>query len=1000
MKKHYLLLLAASLLQLSARAQMLKPTWEITTEAHQDVSGMKINAPVSITDDGSIYQTGTFDQEITIGETTLEPVATSAFLAKYTTSGTPVWAIALEGAATITAIDVEDSYVAIAGVFAEEVTFGSTDGNTQTVNGYAECTEQISGFIATYDADGKLLAVKAVVPEMNADLLETFMYFPEPSLGDIYFRPDNLKLNNGRIYLSAAYAADNTIGDVTLNGKVINVWDFMYMDIASMAIISLDAATLDNCKLEANIATSENMAYDQMQPETMNFDVDEKGNVRFAFIGYGNLAVETSDNIYPFSFSYDYEGNNEHGMVVGTLPPPADPIIWESQIAATDDTTNLKKIVPTALDSKYNSYVTGTFDQELTFAGTTITPNVAVNSFLAKYGSNGTEEWIVALQGAATITTIDTDDSYVAIAGVFAEEVTFGSTDGNTQTVNGYAECTEQISGFIATYDADGKLLAVKAVVPEMNADLLETFMYFPEPSLGDIYFRPDNLKLNNGRIYLSAAYAADNTIGDVTLNGKVINVWDFMYMDIASMALISLDAATLDNCMLEANIATSENMSYNQMQPEAMNFTIDGQDIYLSFIGFGNLTLTTASGSQDFSFEYDDITGINEHGAVIANLSTGANKVYHATATDNLASFYSIYDMAVCDTLLMIAGTYNNTLPFNNELTPTGLSDIFAAAIDIENLSVVKTYSSNYDEGDDCREKLSGLLCPYYPDEDLLAYSGYIENINTHQINSGLYIICEGGICAVMDNEKALSTSLRDNTALMVTGKDGNYDVSNKYIVVKENEPSFNVYHATATDNLANFYDISSFECQEDGMALICGTYSNTLPLDNSCEAKGASDMFVATLEGNIVQDPVFTSNYDEGEKNAEVCTGITSDFKNIMAATGYVENTGDRTIVLPLNLVIEYEDKIESATVALETNTLVTSITAPDVDQDNYEYAATTVKNGSYILSYGNVLTEINETRQDINSASKVLINLQGIEVPQYYRGIVIRGGKAYLQ
>ena len=70
--------------------------------------------------------------------TVLDPIANSAYLAKYDAEGNVAWAVGLRGAATITAITTdEQNNVYVAGTLADAVEVGSTDGKTQTINGKA-----------------------------------------------------------------------------------------------------------------------------------------------------------------------------------------------------------------------------------------------------------------------------------------------------------------------------------------------------------------------------------------------------------------------------------------------------------------------------------------------------------------------------------------------------------------------------------------------------------------------------------------------------------------------------------------------------------------------------------------------------------------------------------------------------------------------------------------------------------------------------------------------
>ena len=131
--KKTLLIASLGLLSLSLQTQA-EELQEFTAKITGVTSAedLYLQAPVCVDNAGSTYTTGQFTEVITIGSTTLDPVANSAYLAKYNADGTAAWAIGLSGAATITSVTTDESNnVYIAGTFADVVKVGSTDGKTQ-----------------------------------------------------------------------------------------------------------------------------------------------------------------------------------------------------------------------------------------------------------------------------------------------------------------------------------------------------------------------------------------------------------------------------------------------------------------------------------------------------------------------------------------------------------------------------------------------------------------------------------------------------------------------------------------------------------------------------------------------------------------------------------------------------------------------------------------------------------------------------------------------------
>ena len=90
---------------------------------------LNLQAPTAVDNAGNTYATGAFTQPIVIGSVVLDPIANSAYLAKYNAEGNVAWAVGLRGAATITAITTdEQNNVYVAGTLADAVEVGSTDG--------------------------------------------------------------------------------------------------------------------------------------------------------------------------------------------------------------------------------------------------------------------------------------------------------------------------------------------------------------------------------------------------------------------------------------------------------------------------------------------------------------------------------------------------------------------------------------------------------------------------------------------------------------------------------------------------------------------------------------------------------------------------------------------------------------------------------------------------------------------------------------------------------
>jgi hypothetical protein len=82
-----------------------------------------------------------------------------------------------------------------------------------------------------------------------------------------------------------------------------------------------------------------------------------------------------------------------------------------------------------------STYITGTINQQVTFAGVNCGPNGGTNIFVAKYNSNAQESWIRCFGGTGEIgvkdiavDTVSVGVDHVYITGYLAQSVSFDTT--------------------------------------------------------------------------------------------------------------------------------------------------------------------------------------------------------------------------------------------------------------------------------------------------------------------------------------------------------------------------------------------------------------------------------------------------------------------------------------------------------------------------------------------------------------------------------------------
>ena len=379
-------------------------------------------------------------------------------------------------------------------------------------------------------------------------------------------------------------------------------------------------------------------------------------------------------------------------VFVAALASSAQSVIpngWHATFEPVSDANELNGI-KTAASADGSVYVSSTYNKAFTFGGKEVAdPEGLTSACIVKYNEKGQEQWAVALEGSAVVYALDTDaDGTLYAAGSFIDVVKYTGTDGTTGELAGGADAH---SAFVAKISKDGKVESVKTIAPVINAAILESFMYFPEPNY--VYVTPNNIQIDGEKVYVSATYTAD--VEELGWKAAYLNVFDFMYMENKSAGIFSLDKANLANPTSVATVQNTENISYNQYYPEALDFTAENGTVYVGFFGFGNLTLATPAGNKDFTFGIStDESGNKEHAFVLATIGSDVNaKVFNTEMHAKDAKPYKVY-MDKSGDNLFIGGTFFGQLPFDAQKNSGELaSDIFTASVKAADFSTNWTF-------------------------------------------------------------------------------------------------------------------------------------------------------------------------------------------------------------------------------------------------------------------------------------------------------------------
>ena len=347
---------------------------------------LNLQAPTAVDNAGNTYATGAFTQPIVIGSTVLDPIANSAYLAKYDAEGNVAWAVGLRGAATITAITTdEQNNVYVAGTLADAVEVGSTDGKTQTINGKAgEVENQVSSFIAAYSAEGAVKATKVIWTETDATVAEAI---PNGSYeGSPNIQINHLAVAGNKLYASALYTGDLTMDDMKWEGSYLDLFGY-YMDYVSGGIFSVDKTTLSQTTSIANIVTTG--LFTMGTSAVKSISLTTGGNdIYMCFSASGNVTYNKADQT-----SEDFvfpESEEASGYVVSSIK--------EGRINSKTFTTTITKSTAfgSVNDMKIegeNLYIAGCFQEALAFDNT-LTAKDACDLYTVALNKNNFElQW-------------------------------------------------------------------------------------------------------------------------------------------------------------------------------------------------------------------------------------------------------------------------------------------------------------------------------------------------------------------------------------------------------------------------------------------------------------------------------------------------------------------------------------------------------------------------------------------------------------------------------
>ena len=422
-------------------------------------------------------------------------------------------------------------------------------------------------------------------------------------------------------------------------------------------------------------------------------------------------------------------------------------------------------------------------------------------AYLAKYSADGKELWAVGLVGNSLIHEITTDaDGNVYLLGTLAEKVKFESVDGNTKTVEGMKIegnfTPNRRAAFVAKYDQDGNLKAVRTIEAATNYNIVTPETYFD--NLAQV--QPTALAVSNGKVYVGLRHDGDVKIDNVDWKGRYNFAFSYMHVDNHSVGIMSMNADDLMGATSVADFGAKEVLTndgtFNAMD---VSYTVANGTVYAAFVGYGTLELNTAKGKKEFATQIGE--GAIPRVYVLASISE-SNVVTKAfmTKTDTEGANYRVGPMALEGDKLFVSGVSAGSNPFNNDLQTVGASTLFVASLNPADLALNRVAGDAYDEGD-AEHYAQGIFDMLVNNGEVLL-AGYAEKTDQHSLTAQLnYWITADGTVKPAASDSIVSVAKNKDVVAVITNANNQTTVS---VYDKKNVTGINQVVASKADRVA----------------------------------------------------------------------------------------------------------------------------------------------------------------------------------------------------
>ena len=360
------MMLALATVAANAKDVLDAPTWTDNLTTTAEAKDLTRAAAMAVDNEGNSIVTGSFTKDLEFAASYLEPVANSAFIAKYDKAGAKKWAAGLAGAATVTTVATDaDGNVYAAGVFADQVAIKDASGETKaTITGMADKVDKVSGFIVKYDKQGAYVASKTILAESDAEIAAK----DEIGVLSPSFTAKKLVVDGNKLYLSASYKGNVALEGVTLKGKYACSYGFLYSDETAMCVLSFDAADLANANIVSALGATEQLTNEATyNTEDVNFAIND-GKIYVAYVASGkDMTLTAAGKDTKIETAYA-EGATEHAYVLAAID--GDQVTTQVYHSVATDNSNTLNTINEMAYQKGKLYLAGSFNQALPFDNT------------------------------------------------------------------------------------------------------------------------------------------------------------------------------------------------------------------------------------------------------------------------------------------------------------------------------------------------------------------------------------------------------------------------------------------------------------------------------------------------------------------------------------------------------------------------------------------------------------------------------------------------------